>query len=162
MGIASATHRGYFQAVRTCMTTSQRLLNSYSNSLIGNDLRTKWITHRRVRIPFLSSALYPPLLQIFFLLQLLVLPNSKISSKQRLDATAHKMEPAGCCHQRPRPLRASLSPILTTFSALSLLFLTTTQKLDFLKSKSNPSQKCGTHLLGCCESPHVLWCVSNW
>jgi hypothetical protein len=67
MGIASATHIGYFQAVRTCMTTSQRLLNSYSNSLVGNDLRTKWITHRRVRIPPLSSTLYPPLMQIFFL-----------------------------------------------------------------------------------------------
>ncbi len=35
MGIASATRRGYFQAVPTCMTTSQRLLNSYSNSLLG-------------------------------------------------------------------------------------------------------------------------------
>lgn len=31
----------------------------------------------------------------------------------------------------------SLSPILITFSALSLIFLTTTQKLDFLKSESN-------------------------
>jgi hypothetical protein len=67
-------------------------------------------------------------------LQLLVLLNSKISLKQSLDATAHKRKPAGCRHHRPRPLRASLSPIL---SALSLIFLTTTQKLDFLKSKSN-------------------------